>query len=105
MRRSVPSLRPHPTDNNCARPLLRRADPMERRSFIVMTLALAEWPLAGSAQQKAMPVIGFLSGGSSGAFASAVAAFRQGLSDTGYVPWSGFSAYAESKLCDVLLAF
>ena len=58
---------------------------MERRSFIVMTLALAEWPLAGSAQQKAMPVIGFLSGGSSGAFASAVAAFRQGLSDTGYV--------------------
>ena len=58
---------------------------MERRSFIVMTLALAEWPLAGSAQQKAVPVIGFLSGGSSGAFASAVAAFRQGLSDTGYV--------------------
>jgi len=37
------------------------------------------------AQQKAMPVIGFLCGGASGAFGSAVAAFRQGLSDTGYV--------------------
>ena len=32
-----------------------------------------------------MPVIGFLSGGSSGGFASAVAAFREGLADSGYI--------------------
>ena len=32
-----------------------------------------------------MPVIGFLSGGSHGAFASFVAAFREGLSEMGYV--------------------
>jgi putative tryptophan/tyrosine transport system substrate-binding protein len=37
------------------------------------------------AQQKAMPVIGFLGSGASGPFAPAVAAFRQGLKETGYV--------------------
>jgi putative ABC transport system substrate-binding protein len=40
---------------------------------------------AARAQQKAIPVIGYLDAGSAGMRASLVAALRQGLSETGYV--------------------
>jgi putative ABC transport system substrate-binding protein len=40
---------------------------------------------APRAQQTAMPVVGWLSGASPGPFAPFVAAFREGLSETGYV--------------------
>ena len=43
------------------------------------------YPLLAEAQQKAMPVIGWLSGASPGSYALFAAAFRQGLSDAGYV--------------------
>ena len=58
---------------------------MRRRELILFSSAAVAWSLAGRAQQKAMPVIGFLSGSSPGLFVPLVAAVRQGLSETGYV--------------------
>ena len=47
--------------------------------------AIATWPLGARAQQKAMPVIGFLGIASAGPFAPFVAAFHEGLKGTGWV--------------------
>jgi ABC-type uncharacterized transport system substrate-binding protein len=58
---------------------------MLRRTFAAGLGAAMAWPLAAPAQQKSMPVIGYLSGSSAGAVAPLLAAFLQGLSETGYV--------------------
>jgi putative ABC transport system substrate-binding protein len=59
---------------------------MRRREFITFIGGVAAArPRAVRAQQSGVPVLGFLSGRSSGEAASAVSAFRQGLGDFGYV--------------------
>jgi putative tryptophan/tyrosine transport system substrate-binding protein len=58
---------------------------MRRRAFLLVLGGALTAARLLHAQQNAMPVIGFLHGTSPGFFAPYVAAFHQGLSETGYV--------------------
>ncbi len=59
---------------------------MKRREFIwLFGGAAVLWPLAVYAQQRPMPVIGFLNVASPGPLRQQIAAFREGLKESGYV--------------------
>jgi putative ABC transport system substrate-binding protein len=74
---------------------------MRRREFIGLLGGAAAWPIAASAQQSAMRVIGFLGLGSPGPKSPRVTALLEGVAEAGYVAgqnvaiefrWANFQA-------------
>src|SRR5439155_26434770 len=64
----------------------RRSHRMKRRQFIAMIGGAAAWPMAARGQQRAMPLIGYLSTGwASDGIPKFAAGFQQGLKETGLV--------------------
>src|SRR5262245_19244973 len=59
---------------------------IRRREFMsLLGGAAAAWPLAAHAQQPAMSVVGFLGAGARGPLREQIAAFQEGLKESGYV--------------------
>jgi ABC-type uncharacterized transport system substrate-binding protein len=58
---------------------------MRRREFIAGLGGVAAWPVVAQAQQTMMPVIGYLNSTTESTAGHFTAAFRQGLSELGYV--------------------
>ena len=71
---------------------------MRRREFNTLLGGAVAWPFGVRAQQPTMPVIGFLRSTPAKPFAHIVAAFREGLKETGFV--EGQSIAIEQRWAD-----
>jgi len=58
---------------------------MRRRNFIAGLAGAAAWPLGAHGQQRALPVIGFVGGGTADPTNPYTASFLKGLGETGYI--------------------
>lgn len=62
----------------------KAATGLRRRDFLVLAGGAAAWPAPAAAQRAAMPVLGYLGSETPERYASRLAAFREGLAETGY---------------------
>jgi|SRR6266446_5824174 len=58
---------------------------LRRRQFITPLGGAAAWPLAARAQQPTIPIVGYVHADSPQTVVGLLAAFREGLGETGYV--------------------
>src|SRR6266852_2568034 len=78
---------------------------MNRRGLLSIAAAAAAWPLTLRAQQKAMPVIGFLGNSTAALEARLVESFREGLRHRGYDEGRNILIeyrWAESRIADAI---
>jgi len=71
---------------------------IQRRNFITLLGGAAAWPLVARAQQRAMSVIGYLSGRTAESDASMLVSVRRGLADVGYA--EGHNVTIEYRFTD-----
>ena len=71
---------------------------MRRREFTTLVGGVATWPIVVRAQQPVMPVIGCLNSAAAAPIAHLLAAFRQGLGETGYI--EGRNVAVEYRLAE-----